>query len=58
MTMSTELHDPVDVGMSAARLADAAALMDRQHAEGLTPMAVGLVARHGKVVFIHAVGDA
>jgi CubicO group peptidase (beta-lactamase class C family) len=58
MTMSMELHDPGDVGMSAARLADAAALMDRQHAEGLTPMAVALVARHGKVVFTHAVGDA
>ena len=40
MTLSIDLHDPAELGMSAARLADAAALMDRQHAEGLTPMAV------------------
>ncbi len=53
-----ELHDPAELGMSAARLADAAALMDRQYAAGLTPMAVALVGRHGKVVWTHAVGDA
>jgi serine-type D-Ala-D-Ala carboxypeptidase len=58
MTFSMEPHDPAELGMSAARLADAAALMDRQYAEGLTPMAVALVARHGRVVFSHAVGDA
>jgi CubicO group peptidase (beta-lactamase class C family) len=53
-----ELRDPAELGMSAARLADAAALMDRQYAAGLTPMAVALVARHGKLVWTHAVGDA
>ena len=53
-----ELHDPAELGMSAARLADATALMDRQFAEGLTPTAVALVARHGKVVWTHTVGDA
>ena len=58
MTMSMELHDPSELGMSAERLAIAAALMDRQHAEGRSPMLVLLVARHGKVVFFHCVGDA
>ena len=58
MTFSMELHDAAELGMSAARLADAAAVIDRQYAEGLTPMAVALVARHGKVVFTHAVGNA
>jgi CubicO group peptidase (beta-lactamase class C family) len=53
-----ELHDSAEMGMSAARLANAAALMDRQFATGLTPMAVALVARHGRVVWTHAVGDA
>ena len=51
-------YDPAELGMSAARLADAAALMDRQFADGLTPMAVALVARHGRVVWTHTVGDA
>ncbi len=58
MTLSMELHDPAELGMSASRLADAAALMDRQYESGLTPTAVALVARHGKVVWTHAVGDA
>jgi CubicO group peptidase (beta-lactamase class C family) len=58
MTLSMELHDPASLGMSATRLADAATLMDRQYESGLTPMAVALVARHGKVVWTHAVGDA
>ena len=58
MTFSAELHDPADFGISAARLADAAVLMDRQHAAGLTPTALALVARHGKVVWTHAVGNA
>jgi hypothetical protein len=40
MTLSMERHDPAELGMSATRLADAAALMDRQYAAGLTPMAV------------------
>jgi CubicO group peptidase (beta-lactamase class C family) len=53
-----ELHDPASLGMSADRLAHAAVLMDRQFESGLTPMAVALVARHGKVVWTHAVGDA
>jgi beta-lactamase class C len=53
-----ELHDPAEAGMSPARLADGAALMDRQFAAGLTPVAVALVARHGKLVWTHAVGDA
>jgi CubicO group peptidase (beta-lactamase class C family) len=53
-----ELHDPAELGMSVGRLADAATLMDRQYADGLAPMAVALVARHGKVVWSHAVGDA
>lgn len=53
-----ELHDPAALGMSATRLADAAALMDRQYAAGLTPMAVALVARHGQVLWTHTVGDA
>jgi serine-type D-Ala-D-Ala carboxypeptidase len=57
MTLSMERHDPAELGMSATRLADAAALMDRQHAAGLTPMAVSLVARHGKLVWTHAVGQ-
>lgn len=58
MTLSTELHDPAELGMSAERLADAAALMDRQFAEGSTPMTVAMVARHGKLVWTHAAGDA
>ena len=58
MTLSVELHDPTELGMSAKQLAEAAALMDRQFESGLTPMAVALVARHGKVVWTHAVGDA
>ena len=45
-----------DVGRPGSPIA--AALMDRQFAEGLTPMAVALVARHGKLVWTHAVGDA
>jgi serine-type D-Ala-D-Ala carboxypeptidase len=53
-----ELKDPASLGMSATRLADAAALMDRQYEAGLTPMAVALVARHGQVVWTHTVGDA
>ena len=58
MTLSVAVHDPSDLGISASRLADAAALMDRQFAEGLTPMTVALVARHGKLVWSHALGDA
>jgi serine-type D-Ala-D-Ala carboxypeptidase len=58
VTLSMDLHDPASLGMSATRLADAAALMDRQYETGLTPMAVALVARDGKVVFSHTVGDA
>ena len=58
MTLSMHLHDPAEVGISARRLADAAALIDRQHADGLTPTAVALVARRGKLVWSHAVGDA
>lgn len=58
MTLSIELHEPAELGMSASRLADAGALMDRQYELGLTPMAVALVARHGKVVWSNAVGDA
>ncbi len=58
MTLSMELHDPAELGMSVSRLADAAALMDRQFADGLTPTAVALVARHGQLVWTHAVGNA
>jgi hypothetical protein len=32
VTFSMELHDPAELGMSAARLADAAAVMDPQYA--------------------------
>ena len=49
--------DPASVGMSAPRLADAAALMQRQFDEGLSPMLVAVVARHGKVVFTKTLGD-
>jgi serine-type D-Ala-D-Ala carboxypeptidase len=58
MTLSMELHEPAELGMSASRLADAGALMNRQFDRGSTPMAVALVARHAKVVWAHAVGDA
>jgi serine-type D-Ala-D-Ala carboxypeptidase len=58
MTLSMELHEPAELGMSASRLADAGALMNRQFDLGSTPMAVALVARHAKVVWAHAVGDA
>jgi CubicO group peptidase (beta-lactamase class C family) len=49
--------DPASVGMSAGRLADAGALMQRQFDEGLSPMLVAMVARHGKVVFTNVIGD-
>jgi CubicO group peptidase (beta-lactamase class C family) len=44
--------------MSAERLAVAASIMDRQFAEGRSPMLVLLVARHGRVVFSHCVGES
>jgi serine-type D-Ala-D-Ala carboxypeptidase len=56
--LSTELHDPAELGISPGRLEHAAALMDRQYELGLTPTAVALVARHGKLLFTHTVGDA
>jgi len=52
-----EQVDPSEVGMSAARLADAEALMQRQFDEGRSPMLVAVVTRHGKVVFTRAIGD-
>ena len=58
MTLSMELHDPSELGISTARLADATALLERQYAAGLTPTMVALVARHGQLVWSHAVGDA
>jgi len=58
MTMSMDLHDPAELGMSAERLAVAADMLDDQFAEGRSPMLALLVARHGKVIFSHCVGDA
>lgn len=58
MRMQNAPVDPAVVGMSEARLGHIAPLMQRQYDEGLTPMAVAVIARHGKVVFTHAVGDA
>lgn len=58
MTMSMELHDPAGLGMSSERLEIAAGLMDRQYADGRSPMLALLVARHGKLVLSHCVGDA
>jgi CubicO group peptidase (beta-lactamase class C family) len=58
MTMSMENHDPADLGMSAERLAVAASIMDRQFADRRSPMLVLLVARHGRVVFSHCVGES
>ncbi len=49
--------EPAAVGMSPARLDDARALMQRQFDEGLSPTLAAVVARHGRVVFSHAVGD-
>ena len=57
MSLDTSPVDPAEVGMSAARLEDAAALMQRQYDEGRSPTLVAVVARHGRVVFTHAVGD-
>ena len=58
MTLSTDPVDPADVGMVPSRFDDAAALMQRQFDEGRSPMLVAVVARHGRIVFTHAVGDA
>ena len=57
MTLDLGPVDPAELGMSAARLADAAALMQRQYDEGKSPTLVAVVARHGRVVFTHAVGE-
>jgi CubicO group peptidase (beta-lactamase class C family) len=57
VTVETTVHDPAEVGMSSARLDDAAALMQRQFDAGRSPMMAAVVARHGRVVFTHALGD-
>lgn len=57
MTLDTSLADPAELGLSAARLDDAAALMQRQYDQGKSPTLVAVVARHGRVVFAHAVGE-
>ncbi|MCB1006145.1 MAG: beta-lactamase family protein [Acidimicrobiales bacterium] len=57
MSLDTALVDPAEVGMSPARLEDAAALMQRQYDTGRSPTLVAVVARHGRVVFTHAVGE-
>ena len=49
--------DPAEVGMSAERLRYADELMERQFAEGSSPMLAAVVARHGKVVFTKTLGD-
>lgn len=57
MTLDTTLADPAELGMSAARLEDAAALMQHQYDAGKSPTLVAVVARHGQLVFAHAVGE-
>ena len=57
MTLETTVRDPAEAGMSATRLGDAAALMQRQFDEGRSPMLAAVVARHGKVVFTETLGD-
>ena len=57
MSMSMEPVDPATVGMSVARLGDAAELMQRQFEEERSPMLAAVVARHGKVVFTSTIGD-
>lgn len=57
MSLDVTLVDPAEVGMSATRLDDAAALMQRQYDAGKSPTLVAVVARHGRVVFTHAVGE-
>lgn len=57
MPLDLALHDPAEVGMSAARLQRAAELMQRQHDEGRSPILAAAVARHGTLVFAHAVGQ-
>ena len=57
MTLSTDPVDPGRLGMSPARLDHAASLMQRQYDDDSSPMLVAVVARHGQVVFSHAIGD-
>ena len=57
MPIDLELCDPAEVGMSADRLQRAAELMQRQFDEGRSPMLAAAAARHGRLVFAHAVGD-
>ena len=57
MSLDTSVTDPAEVGMSGARLDDAAALMQRQYDDGKSPTLVAVVARHGRVVFTRAVGE-
>lgn len=49
--------DPAEVGMSAEHLRHADELMERQFAEGRSPMLAAVVARHGKVVFTKTLGQ-
>jgi serine-type D-Ala-D-Ala carboxypeptidase len=57
MTLIPDQVDPAEVGMSAERLRCADELMERQFAEGRSPMLAAVVARHGKVVFTKTLGD-
>ena len=52
-----DLQDPAEVGMSADHLRLAGDLMDRQFADGRSPMLAAVVARHGKIVFTKVLGD-
>lgn len=57
MTPIPDQVDPAEVGMSAEHLRFADELMERQFAEGRSPMLAAVVARHGKVVFTKTLGD-
>ena len=57
MTFADDLVDPAEVGMSADRLRFADALMERQFADGRSPMLAAIVARRGQVVFTKTLGD-
>lgn len=48
---------PEDVGMSSARLARLTSTFDKYVADGRLAGAVVLVARHGKVAYVHAFGQ-
>jgi serine-type D-Ala-D-Ala carboxypeptidase len=49
--------EPAEVGMSADRLRYAEELMERQFADGRSPILAAVVARHGKIVFTKTLGD-